>query len=236
MCGLSHFLPQPSNIVTQIYLTYLWHFVTLLKLYSAIADDPFALNHLDVSFITVNDISLQKSPELSQILHLICVFLVVWYQQRVCPSNLEYNTILYYCNAHWCLVCKNVQYPLVTFTRWCSLNIVQYPLMFSLVLVNGCPMVNGDLRGVGMTLYKGSNVECCPRGAAKVTEDNCVWHPPAPSAHHHLHLNSRRRKSALHPCCSAVQSNAKQCRAMQSNAVFDKCKRVQREQRYRLVH
>ena len=54
---------------------------------------------------------------------------------------------------------------------------VQWPLMFSLALVNGRPMVNGDLREVSMTLYKGSNVECCPRGAAKVTEDNCVWHP-----------------------------------------------------------
>ena len=33
-----------------------------------------------------------------------------------------------------------------------------------------------------MTVYKGSNVECCPRGAAKVTEDNCVWHPAPPAA------------------------------------------------------
>ena len=28
---LPHFLPQPSNIFTQIYLPYLWHFATLLK-------------------------------------------------------------------------------------------------------------------------------------------------------------------------------------------------------------
>ena len=28
--GLLHFLPQPSNIFTQIYLPYLWHFATLL--------------------------------------------------------------------------------------------------------------------------------------------------------------------------------------------------------------
>ena len=29
LCGLLHFLPQPSNIFTQIYLPYLWHFATL---------------------------------------------------------------------------------------------------------------------------------------------------------------------------------------------------------------
>ena len=28
--GLPHFLPQPSNIFTQIYLLYLWHFATLM--------------------------------------------------------------------------------------------------------------------------------------------------------------------------------------------------------------
>ena len=50
-------------------------------------------------------------------------------------------------------------------------------------LVNACPMFNGDLRRVGMTLYKGSTLNVAP-GAAKVTEDNCVWHPapPAPTA------------------------------------------------------
>ena len=29
LCGFLHFLPQPSNIFTQIYLPYLWHFATL---------------------------------------------------------------------------------------------------------------------------------------------------------------------------------------------------------------
>ena len=29
LCGLLHFLPQPSNIFTQIYLPYLWHFANL---------------------------------------------------------------------------------------------------------------------------------------------------------------------------------------------------------------
>ena len=29
VCGLPHFLPQPPNIFTQIYLPYLWHFATL---------------------------------------------------------------------------------------------------------------------------------------------------------------------------------------------------------------
>ena len=42
-------------------------------------------------------------------------------------------------------------------------------------------MFNGDLRRVGMTLYKGSTLNVAP-GAAKVTEDNCVWHPAAPAA------------------------------------------------------
>ena len=32
---LPHFLPQPSNIFTQIYLPYLWHFATLIQLNSA---------------------------------------------------------------------------------------------------------------------------------------------------------------------------------------------------------
>ena len=54
--------------------------------------------------------------------------------------------------------------------------------MFSLEpLVNACPTFNGDLRGVGMTLYKGSTLNVAP-GAAKVTEDNCVWHPAPPAA------------------------------------------------------
>ena len=30
--GFAHFLPQPSNIFTQIYLPYLWHFATLPNL------------------------------------------------------------------------------------------------------------------------------------------------------------------------------------------------------------
>ena len=29
LCGTPYFLPQPSNIFTQIYLSYLWHFATL---------------------------------------------------------------------------------------------------------------------------------------------------------------------------------------------------------------
>ena len=30
--GLLHFLPKPSNIFTQIYLPYLWHFATLAEI------------------------------------------------------------------------------------------------------------------------------------------------------------------------------------------------------------
>ena len=114
--------------------------------------------------------------------------------------------------------------------------------MFSLVLVNGCPMLNGDLRGVGMTLYKGSNVECCPRGAAKVTEDNCVWHPPpAPWAQPPPPQLKKAQVGAASvlQCyaeeCWTMQNNTEQCKAMQSNAVSDKCGEV--EQRCnRLVH
>ena len=86
--------------------------------------------------------------------------------------------------------------------------------MFSLALVNGCPMLNGDLRWLGMTLYKGSNVECCPRGAAKVTEDNCVWHPtnlsraPPPT----------QLKKAQVGAASVLHCNAKQLSVMQNNA------------------
>ena len=54
-------------------------------------------------------------------------------------------------------------------------------LSLVLLLVNACPMFNGDLRRVGMTLYKGSTLNVAP-GAAKVTEDNCVWHPAPPAA------------------------------------------------------
>ena len=57
---------------------------------------------------------------------------------------------------------------------------VLFVLSLVLLLVNACPMFNGDLRRVGMTLYKGSTLNVAP-GAAKVTEDNCVWHP-APAA------------------------------------------------------
>ena len=50
-----------------------------------------------------------------------------------------------------------------------------------LLVLNACPMFNGDLRRLGMTLYKGSTLNVAP-GATKVTEDNCVWHPAAPAA------------------------------------------------------
>ena len=58
---------------------------------------------------------------------------------------------------------------------------VLFVLSLVLLLVNACPMFNGDLRRVGMTLYKGSTLNVAP-GAAKVTEDNCVWHPAPPAA------------------------------------------------------
>ena len=54
-------------------------------------------------------------------------------------------------------------------------------LSLVLLLVNACLMFNGDLRRLGMTLYKASTLNVAP-GAAKVTEDNCVWHPAPPAA------------------------------------------------------
>ena len=67
-----------------------------------------------------------------------------------------------------------------------------------------------------MTLYKGSNVECCPRGAAKVTEDNCVWHPAAPR--HTMVPPPPQLKKAQVGAASVLQCYAVLCRAMLSNS------------------
>ena len=120
-------------------------------------------------------------------------------------------------NTHRCSILNahNVQTPLITTD------------VRSAALVNGCPTLNGDLRGVGMTLYKGSNVECCPRGAAKVTEDNCVWHPAAPqqSTSTSTQEGASRRCIRAAVLCRAMQAIQVQWRAMQ--AIQVQCRAMQ---------
>ena len=82
--GLPHFLPQPSNIFTQIYLPYLWHFATLLLLQHFILFILSLIRLLKVTHLSVlgenwvkgsgcipEDLT-QVAPKSGQSLSLLC--------------------------------------------------------------------------------------------------------------------------------------------------------------------
>ena len=87
-----------------------------------------------------------------------------------------------------------------------------------------CSMVTWD--GWAWLCTKGPMLNVAPGGLQRLQRITVFGTQPT-WAEHHLQLNSRRRKSALHPCCTVMQSNSMLHRAMQRSHE-EQCRAIQK--------